>query len=151
MKVYKIIPHYHNFHVQLGMAVRWIKKMPEMNSVMITSLLFLLLSVNLFSTSDSGKLVWIAAMLMHLSMYCPRYHPSLAGQPRCHPTGKGWEFDLYEINSSPPGVNVMIKCPPLRLYIFTLLFVNIDQILLIGDMFVGHMRSNPHPLPVGGI
>ena len=39
--------------------------------------------------------------------------------------------------------------PPLGLYIFTLLYVNIDQIPLIRGMFVGQMRSNPHLLQVG--
>ena len=40
--------------------------------------------------------------VMHLSMYCPRYHP----------TGKGGGFDLCEINCLSPGANARIKCPP---------------------------------------
>ena len=40
--------------------------------------------------------------VMHLSMYCPRYHP----------TGRGGGFDLYEINCLSPGANARIKCPP---------------------------------------
>ena len=44
----------------------------------------------------------LGGTIMHLSMYCPRYHP----------TGKGGGFDLYEINCLSPGANVRIKCPP---------------------------------------
>ena len=57
---------------------------------------------------------------------------------------------MKSIASLAPGANTVIKCPPLGLYIFTLLWVHIDQIPLIWVIFLGKMRSNPHLLPVGG-
>ena len=53
-------------------------------------------------SDDTGKSDGIGFQpIMHLSMYCPRYHP----------TGKGGGFDLCEINCLSPGANARIKCP----------------------------------------
>ena len=70
--------------------------------------------------------------------------------PQVPPHGQRWGFDLYEINSLSPWSKCYDQMPPLRLYIFTLLFVIIDQIPLTQGMSIGQMRSNPHLLPVGG-
>ena len=66
---------------------------------------------------------------MHLSMYCPRYHPM----------GKGWGFDLYyyyyEINCLTPWSKFYDQMPPIGTAYVTLLSVNFDQIPLIWGMF----------------
>ena len=80
------------------------------------------------------------SVLMHLSMYCPRYHPM----------GKVWGFD--KINCLSPEANIMIKInAPLGMYTFALLSVNIDQIPLIWGTFIGQMRSNPHLFASRGV
>ena len=62
----------------------------------------LLLAVSLAAIKGSFQIWTCRNHIMHLSMYCPRYHP----------TGKGGGFDLCEINCLSPGANARIKCPP---------------------------------------
>ena len=79
---------------------------------------------------------YYAGCIMHLSMYCPRYRP----------TGMGWGFDLYEINSLSPW----IKCP-LRTVHFCPVICKYDQTPWSEACLAVKMRSNPHLLPVGGV
>ena len=70
-------------------------------------------------------------MIMHLSMYCPTYHPTrkriwscLTDKyaphqgdlinmhlSMCYPMGKGGGFDLHEMNCLSPRANARVKCP----------------------------------------
>jgi hypothetical protein len=59
-------------------------------------------TMHISSMHSSNLLFCGYEVIMHLSMYCPRYHP----------TDKGGGFDLYEINCLSPGANARIKCPP---------------------------------------
>ena len=79
---------------------------------------------------------------MHLSMYCPRYHPA----------GMGWGLDLYEINClSPWSQCYRIKCPPWDCT-FSPYKLQINYWSNPPDLgyVLVKMRSNPHLLPVGG-